>query len=94
MPKVKQQVTLSGRNDDNSILGEKQEGIFDYLRGEKGTLPVTSWRIRLPFVKTVAESHGGVVSLNSCAERGPTFVIHLPLDARPFARSPGNAQNG
>jgi signal transduction histidine kinase len=33
-------------------------------------------------VKKVAESHGGSVTIDSAPERGTTFTIDIPLDAR------------
>jgi signal transduction histidine kinase len=46
------------------------------------------WGIGLPYVRSVAESHGGSVGVDSSAERGTTFVIDIPLDARPFQNKP------
>jgi signal transduction histidine kinase len=39
-------------------------------------------------VRAVAESHGGSVGFDSASERGTTFVIDLPMDARPFLDAP------
>jgi len=46
---------------------------------------VQGWGLGLPFVRHVAESHGGSVVIDSSAERGTTVTIDLPADARPFA---------
>ncbi len=46
---------------------------------------VQGWGLGLPFVRHVAESHGGSVLIDSTAERGTTVTIDLPADARPFA---------
>jgi signal transduction histidine kinase len=39
-------------------------------------------------VRGVAESHGGSIGVDSLPERGTTFVIDIPLDARPFQTAP------
>jgi hypothetical protein len=39
----------------------------------------------LPFIQSVAESHGGTVVADSALERGTTFTISVPIDARPYA---------
>ncbi|XYH99277.1 ATP-binding protein [Sorangium sp. So ce1128] len=41
------------------------------------------WGLGLTFVHGCAEAHGGRVRLVSDAERGTTFTLELPLDARP-----------
>lgn len=41
------------------------------------------WGLGLTLVKACAEAHGGRVEVQSDAERGTTFTLHLPLDARP-----------
>lgn len=46
---------------------------------------VQGWGLGLPFVKHVAESHGGRVLIDSAAGRGTTVTIELPADARPFS---------
>ncbi|MDH6186949.1 HAMP domain-containing sensor histidine kinase [Polaromonas sp. CG_23.6] len=42
------------------------------------------WGIGLAFVRKVAESHGGSCAVDSSLERGTTFYIDMPVDARPF----------
>jgi signal transduction histidine kinase len=46
------------------------------------------WGIGLPYVRNVAESHGGSVAADSAVERGTTFVIDIPVDARPYQDAP------
>jgi nitrogen-specific signal transduction histidine kinase len=49
----------------------------------------------LPFVKSVAESHGGSVAVDSSAATGTTFIIDIPVDCRPFVRRvPGGRLTG
>jgi signal transduction histidine kinase len=42
------------------------------------------WGLGLALVRGVCESHGGILSLDSSLERGTTFTIDIPTDARPF----------
>jgi signal transduction histidine kinase len=77
---------LSVHNDGKPIAEDQRERIFDYLRREgEGKLGV-GWGIGLPFVRSVAEGHGGSVAVDSAAGRGTTFIIDIPLDCRPLAR--------
>uniref|UniRef100_UPI0028A8187C ATP-binding protein n=1 Tax=Massilia alkalitolerans TaxID=286638 RepID=UPI0028A8187C len=46
------------------------------------------WGVGLPYVRRVAEAHGGSVMMSSSLEEGTAFVIDIPLDARPFAGAP------
>jgi signal transduction histidine kinase len=40
------------------------------------------WGIGLPYVRAVAESHGGSVSVDSTEALGTTFYFDIPLDGR------------
>lgn len=79
---------LSVHNEGNPIPKEQHDRIFDYLRREAGPLSATGWGIGLPFVKGVAESHGGSVVVDSSPELGTTFIIDVPIDCRPFVEEP------
>lgn len=78
---------LSVHNQGAPIPEGKIEGIFEYLRRERGVASISGWGIGLPFVKAVAESQGGGVSVDSAVGRGTTFYIDLPLDSRVYAVS-------
>jgi len=45
---------------------------------------IKGWGLGLPFVQSVAESHGGTVVADSAKERGTTFTVSIPIDARPY----------
>jgi len=45
---------------------------------------VKGWGLGLPFVQSVAESHGGTVVADSADQRGTTFTVSVPIDARPY----------
>lgn len=80
---------LSVHNTGNPIPKERHGAIFDYLtRGEEDS--TVGWGIGLPFVKRVAESHGGSVAVDSSEKTGTTFLIDIPIDCRPYVRSLAN----
>jgi len=82
---------LSVHNQGNSIIEEQRERIFEYLRRESEDNLTDGWGIGLPFVRSVAEGHGGSVSVDSAAETGTTFTIDIPLDCRPYVHTSGTA---
>lgn len=71
-------------HNTGSVIDEERFGeIFDYYtRGEHGS--AMGWGMGLPFVKRVAESHGGSVAVDSSKAMGTTFLIDIPVDCRPF----------
>ncbi|MFA6238488.1 MAG: ATP-binding protein [Bacteriovorax sp.] len=81
---MENQVELSVHNFGNGISDEEKKRLFDYLHrsssaqgmGEKG------WGIGLTLVKGMAEAHGGTVDIRSTSEKGTTFIVTLPTDAR------------
>jgi signal transduction histidine kinase len=77
---------LSVRNQGRPIPPGEFEAIFQqFVRsGEAGESATSSWGLGLPYVRTVAQSHGGSVVVYSDAAAGTTFVIDIPVDARPF----------
>jgi signal transduction histidine kinase len=83
-------VMLTVHNEGEPIPQEETESIFQVFQrataakeGNKG-----GWGIGLPYVRSVAESHGGSLAVDSAAPRGTTFMIDIPVDARPFRDSP------
>jgi signal transduction histidine kinase len=48
---------------------------------------VKGWGLGLPYVQSVAESHGGTVVVDSEAGRGTTFTVSIPMDARPYVKN-------
>ncbi|MYM37462.1 sensor histidine kinase [Duganella sp. FT94W] len=75
---------LSVHNSGNPIPSDNHEHIFEYLWRDGGIRDKNGWGIGLPFVKSVAESHGGSVAVDSSAASGTTFLIDIPVDCRPF----------
>ena len=77
-------VLISVHNSGNPIAPENYENIFEYLWRDGSTQEKSGWGMGLPFVKSVAESHGGSVAVDSSAATGTTFIIDIPVDCRPF----------
>ncbi|GGY90764.1 sensor histidine kinase [Pseudoduganella plicata] len=77
---------LSVHNEGNPIPEDRHNRIFDYLTREGEAASRPGWGIGLQFVKAVAESHGGSVTVDSSPEMGTTFLIDVPVDCRPYAR--------
>ncbi|GAB3374711.1 sensor histidine kinase [Massilia agri] len=88
--------TSSGRvqvmvhNQGDPIAPEDSESIFQLYRraGSRGPGGGGGWGVGLPYVRRVAEAHGGSVLMSSSQEDGTVFVIDIPLDARPFNGAP------
>jgi signal transduction histidine kinase len=83
---------LSVHNTGNPIAAEHRARIFQYLWREDSAKDQRGWGIGLPFVQSVAESHGGSVTVDSAPETGTTFLIDLPVDCRPFVANPAAAR--
>lgn len=85
-----ERVMISVHNEGESIPPDEMESVFQVFRravsakegGSRG------WGIGLPYVRSVVESHGGSVDVDSTAQRGTTFIIDMPIDARPFQYAP------
>ena len=72
---------LSVHNLGNAIPLAQRERIFAYLR--RGAVsPQGGWGIGLPFVQSVAESHGGCITVDSSPVNGTTFLVDIPIDCR------------
>jgi len=73
--------TVEVTNTGPPVPSDHAEAIFQLFRravgdGERG---IAGWGIGLPYVRTVAEQHGGSVIVRS-GERSTTFALRLPLD--------------
>jgi signal transduction histidine kinase len=82
--KSRDRMMLTVRNTGNPIPKERHELIFEYLQRGAHPADETGWGIGLPYVKKVAEAHGGSVAVDSSPESGTTFFVDLPIDSRPF----------
>ncbi|MDQ9169631.1 sensor histidine kinase [Oxalobacteraceae bacterium R-40] len=85
-----ERVTISVHNKGDPVDPEQMESIFQVFRRTEAAKSGNrqGWGIGLPYVRSVAESHGGSVVVDSCVARGTTFIIDLPVDARPYQGTP------
>ena len=81
---------LSVHNEGTPIAAEEIEDIFQFYQRARAAAQgkKEGWGIGLTFIRAVAESHGGSVTVDSSLERGTTFLIDIPIDARPFPDAP------
>ncbi|HYH97335.1 HAMP domain-containing sensor histidine kinase [Hyalangium sp.] len=76
-------------NHGGHIPVEQQETLFRAFQrlpeaeksGRRG------WGLGLAQVRGVAEAHGGSIAVDSLPERGTSFTVDIPKDARPFEKS-------
>lgn len=90
LDEVEGRLLISVHNEGDPIPPEEQEDIFQVFRraaSAKGS-EERGWGIGLPYVRGVAESHGGSVVVESDAAHGTIFIIDIPIDARPFRNAP------
>lgn len=84
---------VSVRNQGKPIPPGELDAIFQqFVRSSDARESTTaSWGLGLPYVRSVAQSHGGSVVVYSDAASGTTFVIDIPVDARPFQQEESSA---
>lgn len=77
-------VEISVHNEGLSIPVEDQSNIFGHYQRTLGSAHSSEvgWGIGLALVRALTEAHGGRVSLKSVDNKGTTFFIVLPVDAR------------
>jgi signal transduction histidine kinase len=81
---------LSVHNEGSAIPPDQVEALFQVFRRAKAAKDgdKQGWGIGLPYVRSVAESHGGSIDVDSSDALGTTFTIDLPLDSRPYKDAP------
>ena len=84
---------LTMHNHGGHIPAERQETLFRAFQRltEAETSGKGGWGLGLAQVRAVAEAHGGSIGVDSLPDRGTTFTVNIPLDARPFQDSPTTA---
>lgn len=83
-----ERVQVMVHNEGEPIAPEDSESIFQLYRRAGSQGPGSGWGVGLPYVRRVAETHGGSVLMSSSREDGTVFVIDMPMDARPFDGAP------
>jgi signal transduction histidine kinase len=85
-----ERLRLSVCNEGEPIPADEQETVFQIFRrahhardGEQ-----CGWGVGLPYVRAVAESHGGSITIDSGERDCTVFVLDIPVDARPFLEAP------
>lgn len=79
-----EQMALSIHNHGAAIADADMARLFDPpVHVEE--IAVKGWNLGLPYVRSVAESHGGAIAVDSGETRGTTFTLHVPVDARAYA---------
>ena len=76
-------MTLSVHNEGPPIPEAELHRLFQPFERMEN-VSIQGWGLGLPFVQSVAESHGGTVVADSAEERGTTFTVSVPIDARPY----------
>jgi signal transduction histidine kinase len=81
---------VSVRNEGPYIPAEEQEGLFrSFMRSQSARSGKKSgWGLGLAMVRGMAEGHGGSITVDSGPGRGTTFIIDVPVDARPHTTHP------
>jgi signal transduction histidine kinase/CheY-like chemotaxis protein len=77
---------LSVHNHGSVIAPEDQSHIFDAFTRTQGAQAKAKigWGLGLTLVRGCVEAHGGKVTVESSADTGTIFTIHLPTDSRPY----------
>jgi len=85
-----ERLDLSVHNEGEPIPREEWECIFQtYHRARSAKRSHKRGAgVGLSYVRAVAESHGGSVTLESTVERGTTFFIDVPVDCRRYHGKP------
>ena len=85
-----ERVIVRVHNEGDPIPPELADFVFQVFRRAASAVDgdKQGWGIGLPYVRAVAESHGGSIGLDSAPERGTTFIMDMPVDARPFMNAP------
>ena len=81
---------IAVHNEGKPIPPDQLETVFQVFERAKIATEENEqgWGLGLPFVRSVAESHGGSIVTDSSETTGTTFIIDIPTDARPFLHSP------
>ncbi|WP_408096887.1 PAS domain-containing protein [Peredibacter sp. HCB2-198] len=89
LTEVDERVTLSVHNMGSYISPKDRGTLFEQFKrteeAKKGEQ--RGWGIGLSLVKGLVEAHHGLIKVESDQKSGTTFIVEIPLDARPEAMS-------
>jgi signal transduction histidine kinase len=79
-------VELAVHNHGPVIAAEDRDALFEPFSRAISVRAAAQrgWGLGLTLVKGCVEAHGGVVAIESEPEKGTTFTLRFPSDARPF----------
>jgi signal transduction histidine kinase len=80
--KHEQSVCLTVHNWGDPIPENERSLLFSHFQRARNAGGKSGWGLGLTIVKGITEAHGGTVEVQSSAETGTAFKIHLPLDSR------------
>jgi PAS domain S-box-containing protein len=84
----REHVRIAVHNHGDPIAREDLASLFEpFRRGVGGGNEKRGWGIGLTLVRGAVEAHGGSVDVDSAPQRGTTFTVTLPLDARQRAQT-------
>ena len=75
------QVTIAVKDHGLGIAPEDQARIFDQFERAASSTSIGGLGLGLFISKTIAESHGGTIGVQSASGQGSTFELQLPIDA-------------
>lgn len=75
---------MSVHNEGPAIPTQELPRLFSAFERMEN-VNIRGWGLGLPYVQNAVESHGGSVVVDSAEERGTTFTVSVPIDARPYA---------
>jgi len=75
--KVSEGVRLIVHNEGNPIPSERQRELFTLYRRLE-PLETQGWGLGLVLVKGIVEALGGKVHVESCKEKGTSFIVEIP----------------
>lgn len=84
----KEWVKIVVHNDGNAIPSEDQASLFEQFHRAKNNKKESGWGLGLTIVRSIAESHGGSVSVESAKNFGTSFTVMLPINHREKIKSP------
>lgn len=76
-------IYLSVHNEGVPIPLETQSILFQQFRRTPSTEDKTGWGLGLFLAKSIIESHGGTIGIESAEGKGTSFVIKLPIHSNP-----------
>jgi signal transduction histidine kinase len=77
---------LTVHNEGPAIPADEQQKLFAPFSSARSAIDghPRGWGLGLTLIWGCAEAHGGRVSVASLGEKGTTFRMMIPLDARPY----------